>query len=335
MYEPQLARFKSLDPLPPDGEPVLLGKIPDGLRTSAPRASTLYGYAYNNPVNNTDPSGATVVFGSAEEAQKFAAALKKAGAKDIKIEKDVVEGKEWFHVFACLSDLDAVFKYVDSDKEFSKVFGKDRFIDRGSKTKSAAERRRAFLIALLLNPARFALDVKGDDSPSGFAHSPQFLKMIGDQVKKCNAKVILKVDQGGEGRANDDRVNVNVCGIASMETVKGKRIPRLVPKTEEKQRSPFPDSSADEAYVISVNVSQDVYNSIALDSARILKVGGKIIFEGPEPEPGDVFDLIDVALKYLTDRGYQITVKPEHNVEDPHYPTIPMYRITVTIDKKP
>lgn len=44
MYAPVLARFTALDPLPPDGEPVMLG-------------ASRYGYVANNPVNRTDPSG--------------------------------------------------------------------------------------------------------------------------------------------------------------------------------------------------------------------------------------------------------------------------------------
>jgi hypothetical protein len=57
MYVPTIARFTARDPMPPDGEPVLFGRIPDGLASSAPYASHPYGYASNNPCNYTDPSG--------------------------------------------------------------------------------------------------------------------------------------------------------------------------------------------------------------------------------------------------------------------------------------
>jgi len=55
MYMPTLARFTALDPMPPDGEPVLLYGLPDGLENSAP--SNPYGYAGNSPANFVDPSG--------------------------------------------------------------------------------------------------------------------------------------------------------------------------------------------------------------------------------------------------------------------------------------
>lgn len=48
MYMPTLARFTALDPLPPDGEPVLLG-------------ASRYAYVNNNPTNFVDPSGLTPV----------------------------------------------------------------------------------------------------------------------------------------------------------------------------------------------------------------------------------------------------------------------------------
>jgi len=44
MYAPVLARFTALDPLPPDGEAVLLG-------------ASRYAYVRNNPANLVDPSG--------------------------------------------------------------------------------------------------------------------------------------------------------------------------------------------------------------------------------------------------------------------------------------
>jgi hypothetical protein len=57
MYVPTIARFSSVDPLPlpPDGEPVLLGSLPDGVESSPP--SNRYSYAGNSPLNYTDPSG--------------------------------------------------------------------------------------------------------------------------------------------------------------------------------------------------------------------------------------------------------------------------------------
>ena len=44
MYMPTLARFTALDPMPPDGEPVLLG-------------ASRYAYVENDPMNRSDPSG--------------------------------------------------------------------------------------------------------------------------------------------------------------------------------------------------------------------------------------------------------------------------------------
>jgi len=55
MYMPTLARFTALDPLPPDGEPVLIGKVPEGLASAAP--SNPYSYAGNSPLIFFDPSG--------------------------------------------------------------------------------------------------------------------------------------------------------------------------------------------------------------------------------------------------------------------------------------
>ena len=57
MYMPTLARFTARDPMPPDGEPVLFGGLPNGLSSVAPYASHPYGYASNNPLAYTDPSG--------------------------------------------------------------------------------------------------------------------------------------------------------------------------------------------------------------------------------------------------------------------------------------
>ena len=55
MYMPTLARFTARDPLPPDGEPVLLRGIP-----ILTRAGSQYKYANNNPTSFTDPSGMQV-----------------------------------------------------------------------------------------------------------------------------------------------------------------------------------------------------------------------------------------------------------------------------------
>jgi len=51
MYQPAVARFKSEDPLPPDGEPLLLGASKNQFDPNK------YRYAENNPVNCVDPSG--------------------------------------------------------------------------------------------------------------------------------------------------------------------------------------------------------------------------------------------------------------------------------------
>ena len=292
----------------------------------------LYTYAVNNPVNNTDPSGATVVFGSAEDAQEFVDFLVNFGAdaKNIMIDKDTIEGQDRFHVYACLSEIDAVFNFVDAQPGYSKVFGEGRFDPPESKTKAAAKRRRWFLAALLFDPSRIFSDVAGNEVPPG---TKILQRKVAESLKKCNSKIVLKVDQGGEGRGNKDRLNVNVCGIATMAGIKGNRIPRLVPKSESIQPSLFPSSSVDEVYVVSVPVDQKTFNSIALDSARIAKVGAKIVFEGPQALDGSA--VVDAALKYLREQGYQFSVDPKYNIKDPDFEGILMYRITITIEKKP
>src|SRR5207302_834859 len=55
MYMPTLARFTARDPVPPNGEPVLLGRVPDALAGYAP--SSPYEYANNDPLRYTDASG--------------------------------------------------------------------------------------------------------------------------------------------------------------------------------------------------------------------------------------------------------------------------------------
>jgi hypothetical protein len=55
MYMPTLARFTARDPLPPDGEPVLLEGLPDGVSSIPP--STPFAYAGNSPANYIDPDG--------------------------------------------------------------------------------------------------------------------------------------------------------------------------------------------------------------------------------------------------------------------------------------
>ena len=52
MYTPTLARFTARDPMPPDGEPLLLGFIRDTSAFQQP-----YAYAKNSPLLYVDPSG--------------------------------------------------------------------------------------------------------------------------------------------------------------------------------------------------------------------------------------------------------------------------------------
>lgn len=57
MYMPTLARFTALDPLPPDGVPVLLGRVPTGPRLSIYKIGNAFIYCNNDPLNWIDPSG--------------------------------------------------------------------------------------------------------------------------------------------------------------------------------------------------------------------------------------------------------------------------------------
>ena len=297
MYEPSTARFLSADPLPPDQKQILLG------------TPNLYAYALNNPINNTDPSGTTVVFSSAEEANKFVQQLKDFGAKTVGVVHDPVAG--FYHVYACLKDADAVFNYADAT--FPNVFKGGIFYSKKYPHRDEAERRARFLTAIFFS-GTFS-DVKGNEIED-FSYDPKVMGAIARALRKCNEGMKLKVDIGGEGGRDPDRFNCNVIGQTAGPKGTTKPIPRLVPKTEE-IASPFPSRSADEVYIENVALDQDKFNRIVVDAARIVKIGGIIILvNAAENIDGTKSTYHDSAVEALKNAGYVIEVNSRTFYED-------------------
>ena len=121
MYMPTLARFTARDPMPPDGEPMLLG-------------ASRYGYVRNNPLNFVDPSGLSPEeqCGNAPDCTGGCIAGKDAQIKDITIDKmERQTGSD----FACRAVTQALLKSTLRKlvEAANKKHGKDAWeIDRCS-----------------------------------------------------------------------------------------------------------------------------------------------------------------------------------------------------------
>lgn len=297
-----------------------------------------YRYALNDPVNGTDPSGLTVQFTSEKEANAFAAELRKLGAKTVSVNMDSVDLNEpptpddpsddsiCFHVYASMQDIAAVFEYADT--HFSGVFVPRREFPRGGPVGEIAERRRKFLEALILKPTSMSASTNkdGEDSPCD-GYDEKFIFAVRKKLEQLNRRVIVKLDHGGEGHDNTDRLNFNVCGIETR--FHKSRIRWLIPKTKFDQPSPFAAESVDQVFVENLPVGLKIYRSIVLDSARILKVGGELVLEGPNNPLGGSYR--SEGERALQEAGYSIKVSDESfRIE-----SVPMFRARIIIRAKP
>jgi len=81
MYMPTLARFTARDPMPPAGQPVLLGRVPKMTRASMSAAMYPYEYVDNNPIRFVDPSGLQIEVPPVPEPPDFPGPGKDTGTK--------------------------------------------------------------------------------------------------------------------------------------------------------------------------------------------------------------------------------------------------------------
>ena len=250
----------------------------------------------------------------------------------------VVQDGTCFHVFTGLQDLDSVFGYADDAfPVFDPPPGRrvNNFLD--PKQNQTAIRRTRFLTAVMFNLAFAYSDINGNNDP--LPCSTVSLATIGNvrsRVKDLNAKTKVKIDIGGEGRSNKDRININICGRGIMGSgenpgdTKGKKIPRLVPKTKGNASAPFPDGVVDEVWIVHLLVESEVFEDIVKDAGRVLKPGGKLFVEGP----CDLTDRHELAVKVLETAGYKNTFS-DMRVKDATLENEWVCRRTITIISKP
>jgi RHS repeat-associated protein len=300
-YDPNAGRFLSQDPL--------------GL---AAGDANFYRYVGNDPSNSIDPSGYTIMFLSEAAANAFAEELRQLGATAVVVVRDETADGSCYHVYTSFQDTNAVFAYADAHFNVFTAQVSFPFIPPNQQTlRRLAERRAKFLAAVLTNPARIYASVDGRDPPCD-STSLTLIQEILKKLAELNAKVTVKLDIGGEGRGNQDRINFNiVCRGTMGGTTLGQNIPQLIPKTELRQNAPFMPGTVDEVYIENLFINEADFKSVVRDAMTVLKKpGGRLIVQSP-CRPDDHFQWAREAIREAGYR-YQYTreVSPDPNDPD-------------------